>query len=74
MAPPDLAKNRASNELWHKILGTIDTPAKFEQHRLVLAKHVWATMKANDSRECRNCHSEDAMDIHKMSAAAQKET
>jgi nitrate/TMAO reductase-like tetraheme cytochrome c subunit len=65
-------KIEASNELWHKLLGTIDTPAKFEQHRLGLAEHVWATMKASNSRECRNCHSEDAMDIHKMSDAAQK--
>jgi len=65
-------KIQASNELWHKLLGTIDTPAKFEQHRLELAEHVWATMKASNSRECRNCHTEDAMDIHKMSDAAQK--
>jgi nitrate/TMAO reductase-like tetraheme cytochrome c subunit len=65
-------KIQASNELLHKILGTIDTPEKFEQHRLELAEHVWATMKASDSRECRNCHSQNAMDIHKQSEAAQK--
>ena len=65
-------KIQASNELWHKFLGTIDTPAKFEQHRLALAEDVWASMKASNSRECRNCHTEDAMDIHKMSDAAQK--
>ena len=65
-------KIQASNELWHKLLGTIDTPAKFEQHRLALAEDVWASMKASNSRECRNCHTEDAMDIHKMSDAAQK--
>src|SRR6478609_11569072 len=44
-------KIQASNELFHKILGTIDTPEKFEAHRLELAKHVWATMKETDSRE-----------------------
>jgi len=65
-------KIQASNELWHKILGTIDTPAKFEQHRLALAEDVWATMKASNSRECQNCHTEDAMDIHAQSDAAQK--
>ncbi len=65
-------KIEATNELWHKFLGTIDTPAKFEEHRLALAEDVWASMKASNSRECRNCHSEDAMDIHKMSNAAQK--
>jgi nitrate/TMAO reductase-like tetraheme cytochrome c subunit len=64
-------KIQASNELLHKVLGTIDTPEKFESHRLELAQHVWATMKATDSRECRNCHSPVAMDPHKQSQAAQ---
>ncbi len=64
-------KIQASNEVWHKMLGTIDTPAKFEQHRLELAEQVWATMKSSNSRECRNCHTDDAFDIHKMSAQAQ---
>ena len=27
-------------------------------------------MKATDSRECRNCHSFDAMDFHKQSQRA----
>lgn len=64
-------KIEASNELWHKILGTIDTPQKFEQHRLALAESVWASMKASNSRECRNCHNESAMDVHQMTQAAQ---
>lgn len=64
-------KIEASNELWHKILGTIDTSQKFEQHRLALAESVWASMKASNSRECRNCHNESAMDIHQMTQAAQ---
>jgi nitrate/TMAO reductase-like tetraheme cytochrome c subunit len=65
-------KIEASNELWHKFLGTIDTPEKFEQHRLALAESVWATMRATNSRECHNCHEEDAFDIHKQSEDAQK--
>jgi len=64
-------KIAATNELYHKIMGTIGTPEKFEKHRLELAQHVWDTMKANNSRECRNCHSAEAMDPHKQSAAAQ---
>jgi cytochrome c-type protein NapC len=64
-------KIQASNELFHKILGTIDTPEKFEKHRLELAQHVWQTMKDSDSRECRNCHSAAAMDPHKQSQNAQ---
>jgi nitrate/TMAO reductase-like tetraheme cytochrome c subunit len=65
-------KIQASNELLHKFLGTIGTPDKFEQHRLALAEDVWATMKATNSRECHNCHTEDAMDVHAQSEAAQK--
>jgi cytochrome c-type protein NapC len=64
-------KIEASNEVFHKILGTIDTREKFEAHRLELAEHVWATMKSTDSRECRNCHAIQSMDPHKQSAAAQ---
>jgi cytochrome c-type protein NapC len=64
-------KIEASNELLHKILGTISTPEKFEAHRLELAQNVWATMKSTDSRECRNCHAAESMDPHKQSAAAQ---
>ncbi len=49
-------KVQASNEVLHKILGTVDTPEKFDKERLGLAKRVWAEMKSTDSRECRNCH------------------
>jgi len=65
-------KIQASNELWHKLLGTVNTPEKFEQHRAELAQHVWDTMKATDSAECRNCHNVNAMDIHKMTTPAQQ--
>ena len=54
-------KIEASNELFHKILGTIDTPEKFDGKRLHLAKNVWKAMKDTDSRECRNCHDFDSM-------------
>jgi len=54
-------KIQASNEVLHKILGTIDTPEKFNKKRLTLAKHVWKTMKETDSRECRNCHNFESM-------------
>ena len=54
-------KIQASNEVLHKILGTIDTPEKFDAKRLHLAKNVWQAMKSTDSRECRNCHHFDSM-------------
>ncbi len=57
----------ATNELFHWMAGTINTPEKFEAKRLELARHVWAGMEATNSRECRNCH-----DFRYMSADNQK--
>ena len=59
-------KIQASKEVWGKITGIIDTPEKFEAHRLQLAENEWARMKASDSRECRNCHSFEGMDTEKQ--------
>ena len=59
--PKMLRKARASFEVWGKITGSIDTKEKFEAKRMELAGHEWARMKANNSRECRNCHDFDAM-------------
>jgi len=56
-------KIRASNELYHHFLGTVDTREKWEKKRITLAKNVWKVMKETDSRECRNCHNFDAMDF-----------
>jgi cytochrome c-type protein NapC len=53
----------ATNELYHKILGTVDTREKFEAKRLEMAQNVWRVMKETDSRECRNCHEFQHMDF-----------
>jgi len=63
-------KMQASKEVWGKLFGTIDTREKFVDHRLELAQHEWARMKANDSLECRNCHGEDFMDFTRQSPRA----
>ncbi len=57
-------KIQASNELFHHFLGSIDNRDKFIAKRYTLARHVWKTMEETDSRECRNCHSESAMDAN----------
>jgi cytochrome c-type protein NapC len=54
-------KVQASNEIVHKLLGSIDTPEKFDRKRLQLARNVWRAMKETDSRECRNCHDFGSM-------------
>lgn len=56
----------ASADLYHKLLGSVDTPEKFEAKRLVLAERVWKEMTENNSRECRNCHAFDAMHFSKQ--------
>ncbi len=65
-------KIKATNELLHKALGTIDTPEKFEAKRLEMAENVWAEMKGNDSRECRNCHSANSMKLEDQVRPARK--
>ena len=63
-------KMQASKEVWGKIFGTIDTREEFLDHRLELAQHEWARMKANDSLECRNCHQYDSMDLTRQTNRA----
>lgn len=65
-------KFQATNELFHAMRGTIDTREKFLAHRKELAQSVWDTMKASDSRECRNCHHAEFMDIAKQDRNAQR--
>ena len=66
LGPKLLAKLDAVSDLYHTVVGTIDTPEKFEAERLAMAKRVWARMAETDSRECRNCHATHAFDVSKM--------
>ena len=63
-------KMQASKEVWGKIFGTINTRDKFLDKRLELAQHEWARLKTNNSLECRNCHSDESMDITRQSPRA----
>ena len=63
-------KMQASKEVWAAIFGTINTREKFLEHRIVLAQHEWDRLKANNSLECRNCHSMDSMDVTRQSKRA----
>ena len=65
-------KMQASKEVWGKIFGTINTRAKFEAKRHEMASREWARLKANNSLECRNCHSESSMDFTRQSQRASK--
>ncbi|MFV0664361.1 pentaheme c-type cytochrome TorC [Denitromonas sp.] len=63
-------KMQASKEVLGKLLGTIDTPEKFDAKRLELAQHEWARFSANKSLECKNCHDYKSMDFVSMSEKA----
>ncbi len=67
-----IRKITATNELFHKVLGTIDTRVKFLQRRSYLVRAVWDSMKKTDSRECRNCHSFAYMDNTKQESGSGK--
>lgn len=67
-----IRKIQASNEVLHKILGSIDTPEKFNAKRLELAKHEWARMRKTDSRECRNCHNFEYFDYSEQGRRSSK--
>ena len=70
--PKMKAKIMAAKDVYHEIVGTIDTPEKYEKHRWDMASRVWAKMKATDSRECRSCHSFERMALSEQDKIARK--
>jgi len=66
------AKFAAYKDVLHTILGTIDTTEKFEEHRLTMAKRVWAKMEANNSEACFTCHAFDAMILEEQGRRGRK--
>ena len=67
-----IAKVIAAKDIWHEIVGTIDTKEKFEKHRLAMAERVWARMESTQSKECRNCHAFEAMNFEDMGRRARR--
>ena len=59
-------KIMAARDVIGHIKGTVDTPEKFDAHRLIMAERVWERMKERDSKECRNCHDFKTMDPAKQ--------
>lgn len=70
--PKMKAKIWAAKDVYHEIVGTIDTPEKYEKHRWSMATRVWDKMVDTDSRECRTCHSFDHMDFSAQDKSARK--
>ena len=61
---------KAVKEVYHHILGTIDTPEKYEENRMRMAKQAWADFDKSQSSACRTCHTYDAMDFAKQHDSA----
>jgi cytochrome c-type protein NapC len=59
-------KIEAVRDIWGHLVGSIDTPEKFEAHRLTMAEREWKRIKAADSQECRNCHKFETMQTDKQ--------
>lgn len=64
------AKIMAAKDVYHEVMGTVDTPEKYEARRWEMANRVWAKMEATDSRECRSCHDFSNMDLSAQSRMA----
>lgn len=73
--PLDYLKTKvmALKDVWGEAIGKIDTPEKYESHKLAMAQSVWETMKKNDSATCRACHSFEAMDVLAQSTEARQQ-
>ncbi|MGL1833033.1 NapC/NirT family cytochrome c [Rhodocyclaceae bacterium SMB388] len=71
--PKMIRKIQASREVWGKLTGTINTREKFVEKRLELSRREWKRMLANDSLECRNCHSLESMDSAKQATRAARQ-
>jgi nitrate/TMAO reductase-like tetraheme cytochrome c subunit len=61
--PLMVAKVLAVADVYHEIVGSIDTPEKFESRRWLMANKVWERLESTDSGTCRSCHDYDTMDL-----------
>lgn len=59
-------------DIYHTLVGTIDSPEKFSARKQLLVDRVRNRMKSSDSRECRSCHHLEQMDFARQSAIASK--
>lgn len=73
LGPKLVRKLQAAKEVYGKLVGTINTPEKFEAKRLELARNEWARMKANDSRACRDCHTLERMNFEVQQRRASRQ-
>ena len=54
--PLIVAKVLAVADVYHEVVGSIDTQEKFEARRWLMANKVWQRLEETDSGTCRKCH------------------
>ena len=70
--PKIMHKIKASREVWGTLTGIIDTPEKYRAHAPTMKQREIERLRANDSRECRNCHDTGQWLTALQSSKAQK--
>lgn len=70
--PKMARKVEAVREVWGHYSGIIDTPQKYAAHAPAMKAREIARLKANDSRECRDCHDTRRMLSVIQSSKAQR--
>jgi cytochrome c-type protein NapC len=70
--PKMIRKVEASREVWGHLTGLIDTPEKYAAHRPAMRERELNRIRANDSQECRNCHSLEKMDFSTQERAVRR--
>jgi cytochrome c-type protein NapC len=67
-----IAKIYAVKDVWHEMIGTVDTPEKFAAKRYEMAERVWGFMRRTDSATCRSCHSWTGMELEAQGRQARR--
>lgn len=70
--PKMIRKIEAAREVYGHFTGVIDTPEKYAAHAPAMKAREIARIKANDSQECRNCHTADRMLLAAQTAKARE--
>ncbi len=62
-----------TRELFQHMAGALDTRDKYEAKRLVMATDVWRRLRESNSRECKNCHDYEAMNLRQQEGTAARQ-
>ncbi len=61
-----------TKDIFQHTIGTYDTKEKFQAARYEMAQHVIENMRKRDSKECKFCHSLEAMDFAEQGKSASR--